>query len=79
MAHTRPRGDIGVDVENNGDEADNAVTDGTADGDTVEMDPKVLRRLVVSTVLDLDADERGETEGRTGDDGALRGVDADKR
>ncbi len=77
MAWTRSIEDIGVDVEKNGDQGDNNVTGGTADLDTVEMDAKALRRLVVSTVLDLDADDNGE--GRTDDDGARRGVGADKR
>ena len=77
MAWTHPLGDSGVDVEKNGDQGDNNVTGGTADLDTVEMDAKALRRLVVSTVLDLDADD--DADGRTDDDGARRGVGADQR
>jgi hypothetical protein len=78
LAWTRPLEDIGVGVEKNGDEGD-AVTGGTADLDTVKIDVTALRRLVVSTVLDLDAAERDEEKGPTSDDGALRDDGADQR
>jgi len=74
LAWTRPLEDIGVGVEKNGDEGD-AVTGGTADLDTVKIDVTALRRLVVSTVLDLDAD----ADGSTADNDALHSGGADKR
>jgi hypothetical protein len=77
MAWTRSIEDIGVDVEKNGDEGDNTVTGGSGELDTVEIDATALRRLVVSTVLDLDADD--EADGSKADNDALRSGGADKR
>ena len=66
-------------MEKKGDEGVKNVTGGTADLDTVEMDATALRRLVVSTVLDLDAAEGDEAKGPTSNDGAVRDDGADQR
>ena len=79
LAWTRPLEDIGVGVEKNGDEGDNTVTGGSGELDTVEIDATALRRLVVSTVLDLDAAEGDEAKGPTSNDGAVRDDGADQR